>query len=77
MNPMLEPRMVAARTQIPRPGSTWAQSAVRIAASSHGGLPMMAILYSFADCKMPLILSAIGIIAKTAQLRQLAQKTKI
>jgi hypothetical protein len=46
MKAMLEPRMVAARIQRPFVKAGPSHEPARIAASSHGGLAMLAIVYS-------------------------------
>jgi hypothetical protein len=43
MKTMLEPRMVAARTHRPQPGSRRSDIPARIATSSHGGLAALAM----------------------------------
>jgi hypothetical protein len=44
MNAMLEARIVAAKTQRPQEGCVRSETAVRIAASSHGGLAILVMV---------------------------------
>src|ERR1700730_9078584 len=74
MNAMLEPRMLAASTHRPLPTQDGTEAPARISVSSHGSLPMLAMVYSEPPRQsMPRHLSILDAIAGAAQRHRFGQ----